>query len=75
MVPGYPKTYSLLAAFDSYPAVTVNDWHKMETDPREERIEAFKTYVNNAESIDVDDTAINDMYRASPETPDEIAEL
>lgn len=68
-VPGYPKEFSILAAFNNYQAITVDDWHKMETEPRDERINAFKLYVNQIESMDVDSTAINEVYRQSSETP------
>ncbi len=74
-LPGYPKSYSLLDAFGSYPAITVDQWHKMNRMPRDERIAAFKLYVGQAEGLNVDATQTNDVYRPSEEVPGEIVEV
>ncbi|WP_270543900.1 hypothetical protein [Butyricimonas paravirosa] len=68
-IPGYPKDYSILGAFGEYPGIEVLAWRIMERNARDERIIAFKEYVNRIELIDVDDTSINDVYRHSAETP------
>ncbi len=73
-VPGYPKSYSILAAFGGLPEITENDWRKMTSAPRLQRIEAFKAYINEVEQIDVDATQANDVFRASDETPGEVVE-
>lgn len=74
VVSGYPKTYSILDAFDDYPSITLNEWHKMAQDPRNERIAAFKLYVGQIEDVSVDDTQTNDVYRPSEEVPGQVVE-
>jgi hypothetical protein len=71
---GYPKTYSILGAFNSFAVITVDEWHKMTVEPRNERIIAFKAYIHEIEDIDVNTTQTNDVYRESSETPGEIVE-
>lgn len=66
-IPGYPKSYSILDSFGAYPAITVNEWHKMLITPRNQRIAAFKTYVRSVEGVNVDATLINEPYRPSTE--------
>lgn len=68
-IPGYPKDYSILGVFGEYPGIEVLTWRIMERNARDERIIAFKEYVNRIELIDVDDTSINNVYRLSTETP------
>lgn len=68
-IPGYPKDYSILGEFGEYPGIEGLAWRIMERNARDERIIAFKEYVNRIELIDVDDTSINDVYRHSAETP------
>jgi hypothetical protein len=62
-IPGYPRQYSILNEFTGHPSITSDAWSKMDAETREDRIEAFKTYVNQLENINVDDTAINEVYR------------
>ena len=71
---GYPKPYSLLSAFGSKQAITANEWQKMSLTPRNERIDEFKAYVENAENISIAATQTNDVFRPSSETPGVIVE-
>jgi hypothetical protein len=63
------RTYSLLAMFPAFPAITVDGWHKMKMPQRMERINAFKAYVNELEDIEVDAIQTNDVFRPAGETP------
>lgn len=74
IVPGYPKRYSILDGFSTYPVISVNEWHKMEMTSRDARIAAFKAYVGQIEETNVDATLLNDVYRSSTETPGIIVE-
>jgi hypothetical protein len=57
------RAYSLLDAFSSFPSITVDDWHMMKMLPRMERINAFKVYVNEDESTDIEAIQTNDVFR------------
>jgi hypothetical protein len=57
------RTYSLLDAFLLFPAITVSDWHKMTMPPRMERINAFKGYINEVESVDIAAIQTNEVFR------------
>jgi hypothetical protein len=57
------RTYSLIAAFPEFTAITPDDWQKMLMPPRMERIKAFKAYINDLESIDIDAIQTNDVFR------------
>jgi hypothetical protein len=63
------RTYSLLEAFLTFPAITVDNWRKMRMPPRMERINAFKEYINDLEVIDIDAIQTNDVFRQSGATP------
>ena len=71
---GYPKTYSILSAFDTQGAITENEWRKMPYSQKTARISAFKDYINNMESMDINSTQINDAFRDSAVTPGQIEE-
>jgi hypothetical protein len=63
------RTYSLLDAFLAFPAITVDEWHKMRMPPRMERINAFKNYINEVEAIDIEAIQTNEVFRPAGETP------
>lgn len=65
VVAGYPKEYSVLAAFGSYDAITIDQWQRMEQPPRDARLNAFITYINSIEGINVVASATNEPYRDS----------
>ena len=71
---GYPKTYSLLDSFGEQPQITADAWRKSSNDAQAARLAAFKAYLNEVELMDVDDAQTNEPFRASAETPNEIAE-
>jgi hypothetical protein len=71
---GYPKTYSILDAFTAQPAITERGWQKMPYSQQSARIIAFKTYVNELESMDINATQTNDVFRDSAVTPGVIIE-
>jgi hypothetical protein len=62
---GYPKTYNLLAAFDTYPAITVKQWQEMGVVPLTERIEDFIAYINALEVVDIVEIQTNQALRFS----------
>jgi hypothetical protein len=68
------KTHSLLAAFYSFPDITVEEWQKMSMSSRTSRISAFKAYVNNLELINIDATQTNDVFRSSDVVPGDAIE-
>lgn len=71
---GYPKKYSILAAFGQYAAITEEQWHKAGYSEYHERIEAFRAYVENLEVIDTLATQTNEPFRMSTEDPGIIVE-
>jgi hypothetical protein len=75
VLPGYPKTYSLLDAFADQLEISENTWQKMDFDAQIARIEDFKDYIDQIEQMDVEDAQTNDHFRPSSETPNEIAEI
>jgi hypothetical protein len=62
---GIERTYNLLAAFDTYPAITVKQWQEMSPEFLLERIAAFKAYINALEVIDIDEIQTNDVLRTA----------
>jgi hypothetical protein len=72
---GYPKTYSILTGFLTYPTITVNDWHKMNESQRNDRIVGFKTCVESIEGISIDDTQTNNIMQPSSEQEGEVMEI
>jgi hypothetical protein len=62
---GIERTYNLLAAFGTYPAITVKQWQEMSIEPLSERIAAFKAYINVLEVIDIDEIQANDVLRTA----------
>lgn len=72
---GYPRTYSILDAFDTYEAITTNQWQKLSSVQRDARIDDFKSYVNNVESIDTDAIQTNTATRPTSGNVGEITEI
>jgi hypothetical protein len=68
------KTYNLLAAFNAFPAITVEEWQKMTLGLRAERINAFKAYVNQLELVSVDSIQTNSVFRPSNVAPGDAIE-
>jgi hypothetical protein len=62
---GIERTYNLLAAFGTYPAITVKQWQEMSPELLLERIAAFKTYINALEVIEIDEIQANDVLRTA----------
>jgi hypothetical protein len=71
---GYPKTYSILDTFAELPEITEREWQKMPYSQQSERIIAFKDYLNDLESMDINATQTNDVFRDSAITPGVIIE-
>jgi hypothetical protein len=74
-VTAYPRTYSILALFSVFPAISIEEWRKMIYSERQERITAFKNYVNSIENIDIDAVQTNSITQPTTGNIGEIVQI